>query len=125
EIAQNIAKALQVILTEKDKRVIEKAPTVNVKAYEHYLRGRQYFHQFRRKGYEFAKQMFASAIAVDPDYALAYAGIADCHSLLYMYWDTSAANLQQADAASRKALELDPDLAEAHVARGLAVSLKK
>jgi serine/threonine protein kinase/Flp pilus assembly protein TadD len=125
EIAQNIAKALQVILSEKEKRAIEKAPTADVKAYEHYLRGRQYFHQFRRKGFEFARQMFARAIAIDPGYALAYAGIADCHSLLYMYWDISAANLQQADDASRKALELDPDLAEAHVARGLAVSLKK
>ena len=125
EIAQNIAKALQVILSEKDKRAIEKPPTADIKAYEHYLRGRQFFHQFRRKGFEFAQQMFARAIAIDPGYALAYAGIADCHSLLYMYWDTSAANLQQADEASRKALELDPDLAEAHVARGLAISLKK
>jgi serine/threonine protein kinase/Flp pilus assembly protein TadD len=127
EIAQNIAKTLQVILTEKDKRAIEKAnaPTAHVKAYEHYLRGRQFFHQFRRKGYEFALQMFARAIAMDPGYALAHAGIADCHSLLYMYWDASPANLQKADEASRKARELDPDLAEAHVARGLAVSLKK
>jgi serine/threonine protein kinase/Flp pilus assembly protein TadD len=125
EIAHNITKALQVILSDKEKRAIEKAPTADVKAYEYYLRGRQYFHEFRRKGFEFALQMFARAIARDPGYALAYAGIADCHSLLYMYWDTSTANLQQADEASRKALELDPDLAEAHVARGLAVSLKK
>jgi len=125
EIAQNIAKALQVILSAKDKRASEKAPTADVQAYEHYLRGRQYFHQFRRKGFEFALQMFARAIAIDPGYALAYAGTADCHSLLYMYWDTSTANLQHADEASRKALQLDPDLAEAHVARGLAVSLKK
>jgi serine/threonine protein kinase/Flp pilus assembly protein TadD len=125
EIAHNITKALKVILSDKEKRAIEKAPTADVKAYEHYLRGRQYFHEFRRKGFEFAKQMFARAIAMDPGYALAYAGIADCHSLLYMYWDTTTANLQQADEASRKALELDPELAEAHVARGLAVSLKK
>src|SRR5438046_4310697 len=60
-----------------------------------------------------------------PKYAQSYAGKAHCHSLLYMYWDTTPANLRRADEASRKALELDPDLAEAHVARGLAVSLKK
>ena len=125
EIALSITKALQVILSEKEKRAFEKVPTADVKAYEHYLRGRQYFHEFRRKGFEFAQQLFARAIAMDPGYALAHAGIADCHSLLYMYWDTSAAHLQQADEASRKALELDPDLAEAHVARGLAISLKK
>ena len=125
EIARNIVAALKVILSDKEKRAIDKVPTADVKAYEHYLRGRQYFHQFRRQGFEFALQMFGRAIAMDPGYALAHAGIADCHSLLFMYWDTSPANLRQADEASRRALELDPGLAEAHVARGLAVSLKK
>jgi tetratricopeptide (TPR) repeat protein len=125
EIAQNIAKALQVILSEKEKRAIERAPTAHVEAYEYYLRGRQYFHQFRRKGYELALQMFAHAIGLDPGYALAHAGAADCHSLLYMYFDSNPANLEKAEAASRKALELAPDLAEAHVARGRVLSLKK
>jgi tetratricopeptide (TPR) repeat protein len=69
--------------------------------------------------------MFTGATQVDPGYARAYAGIADCSSFLYMYWDGSEANLKQADAASRKALELDPESAEAHAARGLAVSLRK
>jgi serine/threonine protein kinase/tetratricopeptide (TPR) repeat protein len=125
EIAVNITKALQVILKEKPKRAADKAPTNDMRAYDFYLRGLQFFHQFRRKGYEFARKMFANAIAVDPRYARAYAGIADCHSLLFMYWETTEANLRQADEASLKALELDPCLAEAHVARGLTVSLKK
>jgi serine/threonine protein kinase len=125
EIARNITKALRVILSEKEKRAIEKVPTADVNAYDCYLRGRQFFHQFRRKGFEFAQEMFARAIELDPGYALAHAGIADCHSLLYMYWDTSPTNLRRADEASRKALEFGPDLAEAHVARGLAVALKK
>jgi serine/threonine protein kinase/tetratricopeptide (TPR) repeat protein len=125
EIAQSIVTALKVILSDKEKRAIERAPTADVKAYEQYLLGRQFFHQFRRRGYEFALQMFAKAIAIDPGYALAFTGTADCHSLLYMYFDSSQTNLEKADAASRKALELAPDLAEAHVARGLAVSLKK
>src|SRR5262249_21555762 len=125
EIAQNIAKALQVILSENEKRAIERVPTAHVEAYEYYLRGRQSFHQFRRKGYEFALEMFAHAIGIDSGYGLAYAGIADCHSLLYMYFDSNPANLEKADEASRKALELAPDLAEAHVARGLVLSLKK
>jgi TolB-like protein/Tfp pilus assembly protein PilF len=125
EIAHNIAKALRVILSDKAQRAIEKVPTASVKAFDYYLRGQQFFHQFRRKGFEFALQMFARAIAIDSDYALAYAGIADCHSLLYLYWDISADHLRQADEASRKAVELDPDLAEAYVARGLVASLKK
>jgi TolB-like protein/Flp pilus assembly protein TadD len=125
EIAHSITTALKVILSEKEKRAIERAPTADVRAYEYYLRGRQFVHQMRHKAFEFALDMFARAVAIDPGFALAFAGIADCHSFLYMYFDTSPANLQKADDASRKALELDPDLAEAHVARCLAVSLKK
>lgn len=125
EIAQNIARALRVMLTEKEKRAIEKVPTTEVQAYDFYLRGRQFLNQFRRKGLDFARQMFARAIVVDPSYARAYAGVADCCSFLYMNFEASEANLKEADASSRRAVELDPQLAEAHAARGLAVSLRK
>jgi non-specific serine/threonine protein kinase len=125
EIAQNIAGALRVMLTEQEKRAIQKVQTADVKAYDYYLRGRQFFHQHRRKGYEYARQMFAAAIEIDSRYARAHAGIADCCSLLYMFLDASESNLRQAEESSRKALELDPEAAEAHVARGLAVSLSK
>ncbi|HEY6921895.1 MAG TPA: tetratricopeptide repeat protein, partial [Steroidobacteraceae bacterium] len=125
EIAQSIASALKVVLTDTEKQAIAKAPTADVKAYDYYLRGRQFFYQFRRRGYDFARQLFTRAIEIDPGYARAYAGVADCYSYLYMYWDASEANVQAADDASRKALLLDPGLAEAHVARGLAISLSK
>jgi serine/threonine protein kinase/Flp pilus assembly protein TadD len=125
EIAQNIVKALRVVLSEDEKRAIEKMPTENVEAYDYYLRGRQFFHQHRRTSIEFARQMFTRAIEIDPEYALAHAGIADCCSILYMYFDARESNLKQADSASRKALQLDPGLAEAHSARGLAYSLSK
>ncbi|HUF66564.1 MAG TPA: protein kinase [Gemmatimonadaceae bacterium] len=125
DISQSIVKALRVILSDDEKKAIEKARTINVEAYDYYIRGRQFFHQLRRKSLEYAKQMFNKAIEIDPDYALAHAGVADCCSLLYMYFDARDLNLRQADIASRKALELEPDLAEAHVARGLAVSLSK
>jgi serine/threonine protein kinase/Flp pilus assembly protein TadD len=123
EMARNIAEALQVVLTEEEKRVIEKVPTANVEAYDYYLRGRQYFHQFRRKGIEAARNMFKRAIEIDPNYARAWAGLSDCHSFLQFYWQPSQENLQQADVASRKALELDPELAEAHASRGHFLSL--
>jgi len=125
EIVQSIAKAMRVMLTEKEKQAIQKAPTAEFQAYDYYLRGRQYFHQFRRKGYEFAMEMFARAIEIDPKYARAYAGLADCYSCLHMYWGASETNLREADTASRKALELDPVLAEAHASRGLAISLHR
>ena len=123
EIAANIVKALRVVLTDDEKRAIERPRAGNVEAYEYYLRGRQFFHQFREKALQFARRMFSRAIELDPDYALAYAGIADCSSQLYKYWDASAANLEQAESASRRALVLAPDLAEAHAARGFALTL--
>ena len=125
EIAQNIARALRVMLTDKEKREIEKIPTNEVQAYDYYLRGRQVFYQFRRKDLEFARQMFARAIVIDPQYALAFAGVADCCSFLYMYFEASEDNLKEAVAASRRAVELDPESAEAHASRGLAESLSK
>ena len=125
EIAQNIAGVLRVILSEDERRAIQKVPTADVEAYDYYLRGRQYFHQFRNRSLLYARQMFSRAIEVDSDYALAHAGVADCCSVMYMYFEASEANLEHADAASLKALALDPDLAEAHTARGLAVSLSK
>ena len=125
DISQAIVKALRVILTEGEKKQIEKARTENVQAYDYYLRGRQYCHQLRRKSLEYARQMFNKAIEIDRDYARAYAGVADSCSMLYTYFDAREFNLRQADIASHKALELEPELAEAHVARGLAVSLSK
>ncbi len=125
EIATNIAHQLQVVLTDNEKKAIAKIPTADVRAYDLYLRGRQFFHQFRRKGFDFAREVFAQAIDLDPKYARAYAGIADCSAFLYFYWDSSKANLEQADQASRRALEIDPELAEAHASRGLTASMKK
>jgi serine/threonine protein kinase/Flp pilus assembly protein TadD len=124
DISQAIVKALKVILTEGEKKQIEKARVENVAAYDYYLRGRQYYF-IHRKSLEYARQMFNRAVETDPEYARAYAGVADTCSLLYMYYDAREFNLKQADFASAKALELEPDLAEAHVARGLAVSLSK
>jgi TolB-like protein/Tfp pilus assembly protein PilF len=125
DISQAIVKALRVILSEEEKKAIEKVRSVNLEAYEFYLRGRQFFHQLRRKSLEHARQMFNRAIEIDPDYALAHAGVADCCSLLYTYFDARESNLRQADLASQKALELEPELAEAHVARAIAMSLNK
>jgi serine/threonine protein kinase/Flp pilus assembly protein TadD len=125
EIAQSIARALKCILNNCENGGPARKPTTDVKAYDFYLRGRQYFHQFKRASYEYALQMFDRAIELDPNYALAHAGIADCHSLLHLYFKQDPVHVQAADAASRKALELDPERAEVHVARGLAVSLKK
>ncbi len=125
EIAHSIAEALQLALSDKEKRAIEKAPTADVQAYDHYLRGRQFFHQHRRKSLHFAKQMFGRAIGIDPNFARAYAGVADCCAYLYEWWEPTQDNYKEADANSRRALDLDPELAEAHASRALALSINK
>jgi len=125
EIAGNIVRALRVVLSEDEKRAIEQAPTTDIEAYDYYLRGRQFVHQFRRTGIQFARRMFERAMEADPGYAPAYAGAADCCSFLYMYWDASKANLEGADTYSKRAVELAPELAEPHASRGFSYSLNR
>lgn len=125
EIASSIVRALRVVLNEQEKKAIGKSATADVEAYDYYLRGRQFFHQFRRTSIQHARRMFERAIATDPKYVPAYAGAADCCSFLYMYWDASKANLEGADSYSQQALALDAGRAEAHASRGLALSLRQ
>lgn len=125
EIAHSITQALKVELSDKEKQALEKAPTRNIEAYDFYLRGRQFFYRSKRQTIEYALEMFGHAIEKDPGYALAYAGIADCHSYLFTYFGGAHGDLERADEASSKALELDPELAEAHAARGLALAHSK
>jgi serine/threonine protein kinase/tetratricopeptide (TPR) repeat protein len=125
EIAGSIVKALQVVLSEGEKKAIENAPRADVQAYDYYLRGRQFMHQLRRTGIQYARRMFERALDIDNEYVKAYAGAADCCCYLYMLWDGSNANLEGADSYSRKALELGPDVAEAHASRGLALTLSQ
>ncbi len=123
DISQAIVKSLRVILSEGEKLAMGKVRTIDVNAYDYYLRGRQFFHQHRRKSLEYAVQMFEKAIEIDPSYALAYASTAVASSLLFTYFDMRAVNSVRADVASRKALELAPDLADAHLARAIALRL--
>ena len=92
----------------------------DVTAYEFYLRGRQFLNRFRRVDMEHARTMFHQAIQRDPEYAAAWAGYADTYSLDIMYADPDPGFPDKAWQASKKALELDPDSAEAHSSAGLA-----
>ncbi|HEY4369664.1 MAG TPA: tetratricopeptide repeat protein [Steroidobacteraceae bacterium] len=66
--------------------------------------------------------MFSRAIALDPKFAVAYSGLADCCSYLYLYWEPTVDNLRMAESASRQAVMLSPRLAEAQVSRAVALS---
>jgi serine/threonine protein kinase/Flp pilus assembly protein TadD len=125
EIATSIVNALKVVLTEKEEKAIKKIPTQSVRAYEYYLRGRQLFHQRRPETLDAAEDLYRRAIALDPDYALAYAGLADCSCFRFFEHAGGDEALAQAESASRRALKLDPELAEAHASRGLALTYQR
>ena len=125
EIAESIVEALEVTLSPKERRAIQNVATRDVEAYDFYLRGRKFFYETTRSSYEYARQLYSRAIEIDPNYALAFAGIADCCSFLYMFAEASEENMRLADENSLRALELDPELAESHASRGLALSIAK
>ncbi|MEI7599363.1 MAG: adenylate/guanylate cyclase domain-containing protein [Aestuariivirga sp.] len=121
EITKSIVAQLKVKLLPREKKAIEQAPTRNVEAYTYFLRGRDYFHRGSRTYYNLAKRMFAKALELDPGYARAYSGLADCDAFLYMDYSEETADAVLAN--SGKALALEPSLAEARASRGLALSI--
>jgi adenylate cyclase len=97
--------------------------TTSARAYEYYLRGRQFLYDWDRGRMLQSQTMFERAIELDPDYAKAWAGLSDVASMMYMWWDQSDAVLELADSSSQRALELDPSLAESQTARAFALTL--
>ncbi len=123
EISENIVQALEINLGNEEELAVGK--TKNAQAYDFYLRGRDYFHKAHQDKLLLSIPMFKKAIEKDNNYALAYSGLADSYSWLYMFFDSNPENLTQSIAASKHALELDPNLAEAHSSRGIALAQNK
>ena len=124
EITHAIVEQLKVKLLPQERNSIEQTPTDNVEAYTYYLRGRQFLHRHSKSYYHLARRMFAKAIELDPRYARAYAGIADCDSFLLLHYHVDVP-IGRILANTDKALALDNRLAEAHASRGLALSIEK
>jgi serine/threonine protein kinase/Tfp pilus assembly protein PilF len=123
EIARRIAEALQVTLSRSEHEALGQPATNDIRAYDHYLRGRKFYYQYRRRGVDLALEMFQRAVEIDPTYARAWAGIAECYGFFYLYVARVPEYIRQAESASWRALELDPDLAEAQSAWGMAMSV--
>jgi adenylate cyclase len=122
EITHAIVEQLKVKLLPQEKKSIAQAPTDNVEAYTYYLRGRQFLQRHSKSYYQLARRMFSKAVELDPMYARAYAGIADCDSFLALQYHEGVA-IDSILATSAQALTLDAGVAEAHASRGLALSL--
>ncbi len=118
EIARKIAEALRVTLSPQEQAALSQKPTENLQAYDLYLRGKSYARRLTEKDLEFALRMFESAVALDPKFALAYAGIANVWAQNHYWHATGSEWIERAQTAAEKAVSLQPDLPEAHVARG-------
>jgi serine/threonine protein kinase/tetratricopeptide (TPR) repeat protein len=120
EIAFQISEGLRIRLTPEQKKRLATPSTENSEAYRHYLRGRYYWNKFTPDGFKRAVECFEHAIATDPHYALAWAGLGDAFGTMGYYGiiPTQQA-MSRARAAALRALELDNSVPEAHVTMAL------
>jgi len=114
EIARSIAQALRITLTPQEEQTIARKPTENPLAYDCYLRGRSYA---RRENMDYALQMFEQAIQLDPNFALAHAGIAYMCGMIYQVREQNPKWVERGLEACDRATALAPDLPEVLVAR--------
>jgi len=120
EISEEISKALESQLTREERHRLTKHYTDNSEAYHLYLKGRYHWNKFTQLSLRTAVDFFSRAIEVDPGYALAYAGLADCYYRLSNVYAPTQDEMPKAKAAAMRALEIDPNLSEAHAALGLS-----
>ncbi len=119
-ISKQVASALIPHLTGIERRKLAKRGTDNPQAHESYLRGRFYWNQFTSQSFPKALEAFQKAIEIDPEYALAYVGIADFYIWANIYGLIPVTeSYKHAQAAAGRALEIDGDLGEAHASMGL------
>ena len=125
EIAEAVVTSLRgVDLTQRERAVLRRPHTTS-DAYEYYLRGRQLLPRMSHPDLERSRAMFARALDLDEGYGPAWAGLAIVHATLYEWFGARDEDLEAADRASRKALDLAPTLAEAHTSRGFVLSLSR
>jgi TolB-like protein/tetratricopeptide (TPR) repeat protein len=123
QIAASVATALRGMLSTQERDVLRR-PGTTADAYEHFLRGRQFYGTATIGSFAEAEKHFRRAIELDPNYGPAWAGLAQVHSWAVEWMGRGDDIREAADRASRRALELTPDQAEAHVARGAVLTMQ-
>jgi len=123
EVAQAIAGQVRAALTAEERSHIVRQPTDSAEAYQLYLQGRYSWNQRTPRGVQKSVELFEQAVGKDPNFALAYAGIADAYNFTNILGVLAPRESSlKAEAAATKALALDPQLGEAHTALGLVKS---
>jgi adenylate cyclase len=123
EIASSVVRALGLSVDQGEKDHLVKTSTTNVEAYEFCLRGRKLFQKWTRENINLARAMFERAVAIDPNFAAAWAGLATAH--VHLHGSDSEPHLDRAREASTRALKLEPQSAEAHVAAAQGLSMEQ
>jgi TolB-like protein len=123
EIAERVARALDVAVLEPERRSLEAKPTENLAAYDYFLRGNEYFNRGQLGYLDLAPltavELYEKSVQLDPQFALAWAALARAHTLVYANdYDNTDERLRRANEAVETALRIDPDLPEAHLALG-------
>jgi serine/threonine protein kinase/tetratricopeptide (TPR) repeat protein len=120
DLAERVAQGLNIALVERERRALRSRPTENMEAYDYYLRGNDYYHRiYLGRYFEIAIGMYEKAVELDSKFALAYAQLSRCHAMMYwQYYDHTLERLEMAKKAVDRALQLQPDLPEAHLALG-------
>ena len=122
-VVRSIASEIHIALNEEQEKRLAARRLISPEAFEAYLKGRYYWNKRTGQSMLRAEQYFEQAIDKDPAYAAAYSGLADCNSgLTWHGFKSPAEALPKAYAAARKALEIDPESAEAHASLGLAMT---
>jgi TolB-like protein/Tfp pilus assembly protein PilF len=124
DVAKQVAEALRVRILSSEKERMEKKPTESTTAYSLYLRGRYHWNKRGPQDLKKAMEYFEQAVHEDPNFALGYAGQADCAVVLYTWTIDREENLAKAKAIAEKALQFDPALAEAHATLGEVYELE-
>jgi len=117
EIAQSIAQAFRITLSPQEQKALARKPTDNVEAYDFYLRGRSYARRVHRADLELAAEMFERAIALDPRFVLAYAGLGIVCAHFHDWYGQDSRWIERGEAACQRMLMLDPELPEGFSAR--------
>ena len=117
EMARKIAEALRVTLSPEELEALAVKPTENLQAYDLYLRGKRYARRQTRQDLEFALQMFENGVAIDPNFALAYAACANACAMFYCNYSRDQVWVERAREASGKAVALRWDLPEVQVSQ--------
>ncbi len=117
EIAQKIAAALRITLSPSEQQALSARPTEDLQAYDLYLRGRNYARRIGRQDLQFALQMYENAVAIDPDFSLAHAGLANVCAQYYYHFERQQQWIDRAIAATQKASIKGHDEPEIQVAR--------